>query len=42
MIQQEVRGTEENRRQARAVKMGAYGARTTWNSIVRKLTWEDI
>jgi hypothetical protein len=42
MIQSEVRRTEENRRQARAVEMGAQGAWTTWDTIDRKLTWEDI
>jgi len=44
MIQQEVKRTEENRRQDKAVKMGAQGAWTTWDTIYvdRKLTWEDI
>ena len=42
MIQAEVRRVEENTRQARAVEMGAQGAWTTWNTIDRKLTWEDI
>ena len=53
-IHSEVRGTEDNRRQARAVEMGAQGAWTTqdiiepqgaWTTqdiIERKLTWEDI
>jgi len=42
MIQSEVRRTEANRRQARAVEMEAQGAWTTWDTIDRKLTWEDI
>jgi len=42
MIQQWFRRTEENRRQARSVEMGAQGAWTTWNTKDRKLTWVDI
>jgi hypothetical protein len=42
MIQTEVRRAEENTRQARAVEMGTQGAWTTWNTIDRKLTWDDI
>ncbi|KAL4234862.1 hypothetical protein ACF0H5_006504 [Mactra antiquata] len=42
MIQSEVGRTEENRRQARAVEMEAQRAWTTWGTIDRKLTWEDI
>ena len=42
MIQQKVRGTEVSRRQARAVKMGAQCVWTTWDTIAKKLTWEDI
>jgi hypothetical protein len=42
MTQAEVRKVEENTRQARAVEMGAQGAWTRWNTIDRKLTWDDI
>ena len=41
LIQSEVRKEEENKRQARAVEMGAQGAWTTWETMDRKLTWED-
>jgi len=42
LIQSEVRKEEENKRQARSVEMGAQGAWTTWETMDRKLTWEDI
>jgi hypothetical protein len=42
LIQSEVRKEEENKRQARAVEMGVQGAWTTWETMERKLTWEDI
>ena len=42
MIQTEVRRAEESTRQARAVEMGGQGAWTMWNTMDRKLTWEDI
>jgi len=42
LIQSEVRKEEENKRQARAVEMGAQGAWTKWETMDRKLTWEDI
>jgi len=42
LIQSDVRKTAENRRQARAVEMGAQGAWTTWDTIDGKLTWEVI
>jgi len=32
----------QHARQAKAVKMGAQGAWTTWNTTDRKLTWRDI
>lgn len=42
LIQSEVRRTEEQARQTRAVGMGAQGAWTTWETTDRKLTWGDI
>jgi len=42
MVQSEVRRTEEQARQAKAVEMGAQGVWTTWNTTDRKLTWGDI
>ena len=42
MVQQEIRTMEEEGRKAKAVEMGAQGAWTRWETVERKITWQDI
>ena len=42
MVQQEIRLTEEEDRQSRAVGMGGQCAWTRWKTTERHLTWADI
>ena len=42
MVQQEIRLTEEEDRQSRAIGMGGQCAWTRWKTTERHLTWADI